>query len=86
MKKLKFKLIHILLLVFCIIAFAFGSGCIRSFEDESNYNIKGMDISADRIGNAYVDLNITTYVRSIMEIRQKIPLFSLKPIALEVDC
>ena len=62
MEKLKLKLIHILLLVFCIIAFAFGSGCIRSFEEESNYNIKDMDISADRIGNAYVDLNITTYI------------------------
>ena len=62
MEKLKFKLLHILLLVLCIIAFAFGSGCIRSFEEESNYNIKDMDISADRIGNAYVDLNITTYV------------------------
>jgi len=62
LEKLKIKLIQILLLVFCISAFAFGSGCIRSFEEESNYNIKDMDISADRIGTAFVDLNVTTYV------------------------
>jgi hypothetical protein len=62
LEKLKFKFIHILLLVFCTIAFTSGSGCIRSFEEESNYNIKDMDISADRIGNAFVDLNVTTYV------------------------
>lgn len=62
MEKLKIKLIQILLLVFCIIAFAFGSGCIRSFDEESYYNIKDMDISADHIGTAFVDLNVTTYV------------------------
>jgi hypothetical protein len=61
-ENLKFKLIHVLLLVFCIVVFAFGSGCIRSFEEESNYNIKDMDISADHIGNAFVELNVTTYV------------------------
>lgn len=62
MEKLKTKLVQTFFLVFCIIAFAFGSGCIRSFEEESNYNIKDMDISADRIGTAFVDLNVTTYV------------------------
>jgi len=62
LEKLKIKLIQILLLVFCFTVFASGSGCIRSFEEESSYNIKDMDISADRIGSAFVDLNVTTYV------------------------
>ena len=48
--------------MFFIIAFAFGSGCVRSFEDESYYNIIDMDISADRVGTAFVDLNVTTYI------------------------
>jgi hypothetical protein len=60
--KLKIKPVKVLLLISFIIVFAFGSGCIRSFEEESNYNIKDMDISADRIGTAFVDLNVTTYV------------------------
>lgn len=62
MEKLRTKFVQILLLISCITAFAFGSGCIRSFDEESNYNIKDMDISADRIGTAFVDLNVTTYV------------------------
>lgn len=62
MEKPKIKLVRILLLISCITAFAFGSGCIRSFDEESSYNIKDMDISADRIGTAFVDLNVTTYV------------------------
>ena len=62
MKKLEIKPVQTLLLISFIVAFAFGSGCVRSFEEESNYNIKDMDISADRIGTAFVDLNVTTYV------------------------
>lgn len=62
MEKLRIKSIQILLLISCFTAFAFGSGCIRSFEEESNYNIKDMDISAGRIGTAFLDLNVTTYV------------------------
>jgi hypothetical protein len=49
-------------LLFFIIAFTFGSGCIRSFEEESYYNIKDMDISADHAGTSFVDLNVTTYI------------------------
>lgn len=45
-----------------ILLFASGSGCIRSFEEESYYNIRDMDISADRAGTSFVDLNVTTYV------------------------
>lgn len=45
-----------------ILLFTSGSGCIRSFEEESYYNIRDMDISADRAGTSFVDLNVTTYV------------------------
>ncbi|KKG14881.1 hypothetical protein EO98_03845 [Methanosarcina sp. 2.H.T.1A.6] len=45
-----------------ILLFASGSGCVRSFEEESYYNIKDMDISADLAGTSFVDLNVTTYV------------------------
>jgi hypothetical protein len=62
LKKLKTKFVQTLFLVCCIITFAFGSGCIRNFNEESNYNLKDMDISADRIGTAFVDLNVTTYI------------------------
>jgi hypothetical protein len=60
--KLKIKPVQIILLIFITTAFAFGSGCIRNFEEASNYNIKDIDISADRIGTAFVDLNVTTYI------------------------
>ncbi len=51
-----------LFLIFFIIAFTFGSGCVRSFEEESYYNVRDMDISAERTGAAFVDLNVTTYI------------------------
>jgi hypothetical protein len=60
--KLKIKPVQIFFLISFVIAFTFGSGCIRNYEEESNYNIKSMDISADRIGTAFVDLNVTTYI------------------------
>jgi len=60
--KQRIKPIRILFLMSIIFIFASGSGCVRSFEEESNYNIKDMDISADRAGTSFVDLNVTTYV------------------------
>lgn len=67
MRKLATKSAQILFLkslfiIFIIILFTFGSGCIKNFEEESYYNVKDMDISADRIGAAFVDLNVTTYI------------------------
>lgn len=49
-------------LILFIIAFTFGSGCVKNFEEESYYNIRDMDISADRTGAAFIDLNVTTYI------------------------
>jgi len=51
-----------LLLLFFIVIFTFGSGCVKNFEEGSYYNIRDMDISADHTGAAFVDLNVTTYV------------------------
>ena len=45
-----------------IIAFTFGSGCVKNFEEESYYNVRDIDISADHTGAAFVDLNVTTYI------------------------
>lgn len=58
---LEIKPVQILFLISFII-FTFGSGCVQNFEEESSYNIRDMDISADRIGTAFVDLNVTTYI------------------------
>ena len=62
MGKQGIKLTQMLILMSIILLFASGSGCIQSFEEESYYNIRDMDISADRAGTSFVDLNVTTYV------------------------
>lgn len=51
-----------LLLILFIIVFTFGSGCVKNFEEDSYYNVRDMDISADRTGASFVDLNVTTYI------------------------
>ncbi len=70
MKKLRAKSSQVLFLkslflISFIIVFTFGSGCVKSFEEESYYNVKDMDISADRTGAAFIDLNITTYIEKV---------------------
>lgn len=62
METLGRKPVKLLFLIFFVTIFIFGSGCIRNFEEESNYNIRDIDISAGRIGTAFVDLNVTTYI------------------------
>lgn len=61
-KSLGIRSFKILMIMSILLAFTSGSGCLRSFEEESYYNIRDMDISADRVGTAFVDLNVTTYV------------------------
>jgi hypothetical protein len=60
--KLRVKPVQILFLISFFSVFIFGSGCVQDFEEESFYNIRSMDISADRVGTAFVDLNVTTYI------------------------
>ncbi|MDD4496841.1 MAG: hypothetical protein PHV51_01610 [Methanosarcinaceae archaeon] len=54
--------IKIIILISVILACSISSGCVRSFEEESYYDITDMDISAERTGAAFVDLNVTTYI------------------------
>ena len=61
-KSLGTRLFRVLIIMSVLLAFTSGSGCLRSFEEESYYNIRDMDIYADRVGTAFVDLNVTTYV------------------------
>lgn len=58
-KSRTFKLLFLFSLLFVC---TLSSGCLRSFEKESYYSITDMDISAERIGVAFVDLNVTTYI------------------------
>jgi hypothetical protein len=67
-----------LLLIIFIVFFTFGSGCIKNFEEESYYNIRDMDISADRIGAAFVDLDVTTYIEKSQGDTAKNTSFLLK--------
>ncbi|MGP8319840.1 MAG: DUF7490 domain-containing protein [Methanosarcinaceae archaeon] len=41
-----------------------SSGCLRSFEDESQLGITNMDISAKEVKSAFVDIDVTTYVEN----------------------
>lgn len=54
--------IRVFILLAVVLACTISSGCIRSFEEESDYGITDMDISAERTGAAFVDLNVTTYI------------------------
>lgn len=72
-----------LLLIFFIIAFTFGSGCVKSFEEESYYNVRDMDISAERIGAAFIDLNVTTYIEKTQGNSAKNTSFLLKAYSQE---
>jgi len=60
--KMRIRPVQILFLISFFSVFTFGSGCVQNFEEESSYNIRSMDISADRVGTAFVDLNVTTYI------------------------
>ena len=71
MGKQGIKLTQMLILMSITLLFASGSGCVRSFEEESYYNIRDMDISADRAGTSFVDLNVTTYVEKYRGYREK---------------
>ncbi len=53
-----------LILILLIIASAASSGCINDFEEESNYGITDIEISADSVKSSYVDLNLTSYIEN----------------------
>ncbi len=53
-----------LILILLITASAASSGCINDFEEESNYGITDIEISADSVKSSYVDLNLTSYIEN----------------------
>ncbi|MDQ1276001.1 MAG: hypothetical protein QG610_1576 [Euryarchaeota archaeon] len=83
MGKQSIKPVRILILMSILLLFASGSGCIRSFEEESYYNIKDMDISADHAGTSFVDLNVTTYIEKYQGDTEKNTSLLLKVYSME---
>lgn len=60
----KLAIIRILILTFILLLSISSSGCLRSFEDESQLGITNMDISAKEVKSAFVDIDVTTYVEN----------------------
>ena len=58
-------IIRILIVTSILLAFTLSSGCLRSFEEESQLRITNMDISAKEVKSAFVDIDVTTYVENI---------------------
>lgn len=83
MGKYSVKSSRILILMSIIFLFASGSGCIRSFEEESYYSIRDMDISADHAGTSFVDLNVTTYIEKYQGDKEKNTSLLLKVYSTE---
>jgi len=60
----KSNIIRILILTSILLAATLSSGCLRSFEEESQLRITNMDISAKEVKSACVDIDVTTYVEN----------------------
>ncbi|MGP8329534.1 MAG: DUF7490 domain-containing protein [Methanosarcinaceae archaeon] len=60
----KLAIIRILILTSILLLSISSSGCLRSFEDESQLGITNMDISAKEVKSAFVDIDVTTYVEN----------------------
>ncbi|WP_129598095.1 DUF7490 domain-containing protein [Methanohalophilus profundi] len=66
MKNIKgsLKLLCLLLLMISLVS---TSGCLRSFEEESQLQIINIDVMATDVRSAFVDLNVTMYVENYGE-------------------
>ena len=60
----KSTIFRILILTSILLAATLSSGCLRSFEEESQLRITNMDISAKEVKSAFVDIDVTTYVEN----------------------
>jgi hypothetical protein len=59
------KKIAEILLILLIISFSLASGgCLKDFEEKSNYAITDMEISANNIKSSYADFTISSYVEN----------------------
>ncbi|MDO9517983.1 MAG: PGF-CTERM sorting domain-containing protein [Methanosarcinaceae archaeon] len=64
MIRYKSTIIQILILISILLAVTLSSGCLRSFEEESQLRITNMDISAKEVKSAFIDIDVTTYVEN----------------------
>ncbi|MCL7410912.1 MAG: PGF-CTERM sorting domain-containing protein [Methanosarcinaceae archaeon] len=64
MTRYKSNIIRILILTSILLAATLSSGCLRSFEEESQIRITNMDISTKEVKSAFVDINVTTYAEN----------------------
>ena len=64
MTRYKSTIIPFLILTSILLASTLSSGCLRSFEEESQIRITNMDISAKEVKSAFVDIDVTTYVEN----------------------
>lgn len=58
------KIVGCTLLLLVMFASVMSAGCLRDFEDNSQLEISNVDISSEKIRSSYVDLNITTEIKS----------------------
>ncbi|MDN5308771.1 MAG: hypothetical protein PWP14_165 [Methanolobus sp.] len=54
--------IRLILILLITASVAASSGCLRDFEESSNYGITDIEISADSIKSSYAELNVTAYI------------------------
>jgi len=55
---------HFILILLLVVSFTVSTGCIRNFEEGSNYGITDIEMSADSVKSSYVDLNVTAYIEN----------------------
>ncbi|MDP2216290.1 MAG: hypothetical protein Q8J68_03260 [Methanolobus sp.] len=56
--------IRFILILLLIASVAVSSGCLKDFEEQSNYGITDIEISADSVKSSYADLNVTAYIEN----------------------
>jgi hypothetical protein len=56
--------IRLILILLITASVASSSGCLKDFEESSNYGITDIEISADSIKSSYAELNVTAYIEN----------------------
>lgn len=56
--------IRLILILFITASVAVSSGCLKDFEESSNYGITDIELAADSIKSSYAELNVTAYIEN----------------------
>ncbi len=56
--------IRLILILLITASFAASSGCLKDFEESSNYGITDIELAADSIKSSYAELNVTAYIEN----------------------